>query len=119
MILGDKIRDLRIKHNLTQQQLADKFNISQSTVKMIEANERRPGLDLLVKMADFFNVSTDYLLGRTDIENAIIIKQTIDGNEYEFEVDKNIYPDGLTREQVVEKLKALKRLEDAGFVLKE
>lgn len=61
-MLGEKIRELREKLNLTQQDLADKLNIGQSTIGMIESNKRIPGRKTLTKLADFFGVSLDYLL---------------------------------------------------------
>ncbi|QIB26281.1 helix-turn-helix domain-containing protein [Caloranaerobacter azorensis] len=67
--IGDIIKRLRKDNNLTQDELANKLNISRSTIGMIETNKREPSNELLVKIANFFNVSIDYLLGRTDIRN--------------------------------------------------
>ncbi|KGG81087.1 hypothetical protein Y919_02725 [Caloranaerobacter azorensis H53214] len=67
--IGTRIRELRKSYKLTQFELAEKLNIAQSTIGMIETNKREPSNELLVKIANFFNVSIDYLLGRTDIRN--------------------------------------------------
>lgn len=61
-MLGDKIKELRKKKQLTQQELANEVKIAQSTIGMIESNKRPAGRKTLVKLADFFGVSVDYLL---------------------------------------------------------
>lgn len=61
-MLGDKILELRKSRKLTQKQLADELGVAQSTIGMLEKNERGAGNDLLIKIAKYFNVSTDYLL---------------------------------------------------------
>ncbi|MBR6613142.1 MAG: helix-turn-helix transcriptional regulator [Clostridia bacterium] len=65
-ILGNRLKELRIEHKLQQTELADKFGISQSAVTSYERGVREPNCDLLVKFADYYDVSLDYLLGRTD-----------------------------------------------------
>lgn len=62
MDIGNKIKNLRNKRNLTQKQLATKLNISASTIGMYEQNRREPDNKTLVKLSQFFYVSTDYLL---------------------------------------------------------
>ncbi|MGX9293064.1 helix-turn-helix domain-containing protein [Bacillus sp. A015] len=61
-MLGDRIRSLREKNNLTQEQMAKKIGISRGTYAHYEINKRRPDYETLIKIADLFNVSTDYLL---------------------------------------------------------
>ncbi|WP_423237082.1 helix-turn-helix domain-containing protein [Clostridium peptidivorans] len=60
-MLGYKIKTLRIKNQLTQKQLADKLGLAQSTIGMIESGKRDVSFEILIKIADLFNVSTDYL----------------------------------------------------------
>jgi transcriptional regulator with XRE-family HTH domain len=60
--LGDKIKKLRKERNLTQVQLAKAIGIAQSTIGMIESNKRPAGRETLIKLAEFFNVTVDYLL---------------------------------------------------------
>jgi repressor LexA len=67
-LLGGKIKELREKLNLTQQDLADKLNIGQSTIGMIESDKRIPGRKTLTKLATFFGVSLDYLLKDENVE---------------------------------------------------
>ena len=61
-MFGDVIKKLRTAHNLNQVQLAGKLNISKQTVSNWENNNILPSIEMLVKIAQFFMVSTDYLL---------------------------------------------------------
>ncbi|PRX18098.1 transcriptional regulator with XRE-family HTH domain [Orenia metallireducens] len=61
-----RIRQLRKEHKLTQQQLADKIGVGRATIAGYETKGKEPGYDTLKKLAEIFNVSTDYLLGHTD-----------------------------------------------------
>lgn len=70
-ILGDRIKQLRIKEGLTQQKLADMLNTTKGTVSNYETGYSTPDYETLQKIADFFNVTTDYLLGRTDTMNIV------------------------------------------------
>lgn len=72
-MLGDKIKKLRKSKNLTQTQLSEKIGIAQSTLGMIESNKRPAGRKTLLKLADFFNVTMDYLLS----ENENLSKENI------------------------------------------
>lgn len=61
-MLGDKIKELRNKKGIYQQDLADALSVSKSTVAMWETNKREPDLEMIKKIADYFNISTDYLI---------------------------------------------------------
>lgn len=65
-MLGNRIKLLRNEQGITQEQLGDYLNLSRSSVKGYENDGVEPSLSVLVKIADVFNVSLDYLLGRTD-----------------------------------------------------
>lgn len=60
--LGERIKKLRDENNLTQQQLGDIVELHGSNIGRIENGKVFPTSDILLKMADYFNVSTDYLL---------------------------------------------------------
>lgn len=60
---GLKLKELRNQASLTQEQLADKLGIKKATVSYYEKGERTPSPDVLIKIAEIFHVSTDYLLG--------------------------------------------------------
>lgn len=65
-MLGDRIKLLRKEQEITQEQLADWLNVSRSSIKGYENDGVEPSLNVLIKIADRFNVSLDYLLGRTE-----------------------------------------------------
>lgn len=58
-----QLRMERAKKGLTQERIAEKLNIKRSTYAKYETGENQPDYDMLKKMADFFGVSSDYLLG--------------------------------------------------------
>lgn len=60
---GDKLRVLRTEAGMTQTDLAKRLNITKSVVSYYELQEKTPSPDVLIKLADIFHVSTDYLLG--------------------------------------------------------
>lgn len=64
MTLGENIAALRNKQGLSQIQLAKKLNIGTSTLGMWETDKRKPNPEALLQIADYFEVTTDYLLGR-------------------------------------------------------
>lgn len=70
-MIGDRLRQLRNDLGLLQKDLAKKVKLSQQTISLYESGKREPDYDTLKKLADFFNVSVDYLLGRTDIRTPI------------------------------------------------
>ncbi len=61
-----RLKELRENAGLSQYKFADKFGVAQSTVGSWEAGKREPNFDTMQRLADFFNVSVDYLLGRED-----------------------------------------------------
>ncbi|WP_343337344.1 hypothetical protein TPELB_23890 [Terrisporobacter petrolearius] len=63
------LKDLRTEFNMSQSELAKKLDISPSTVGMYEQGRRYPDFDTLIKISEFFNVSLDFLLGKTLIRN--------------------------------------------------
>ena len=62
----ERLKDLRIERNLTRDELAKKLNISARLVAYWESGQRECGFDMLIKIADLFECSIDYILGRTD-----------------------------------------------------
>lgn len=65
-MLGEKIAEQRKKLGLSQEELAEKLNISQKSISKYELGNRKPQYKVLVRMAEYFGVTTDYLLGVTD-----------------------------------------------------
>ena len=65
--LGELLAELRHDRGLKQEELADILHLSKSTISSYERGQQLPPLDKLVCLADFFHVTTDYLLGRCDV----------------------------------------------------
>lgn len=61
-----RLTQLREERGLTKKEVAEKLNIDQTTYGKYELSKRQPDYDTLQKIASFYDVSTDYLLGRTD-----------------------------------------------------
>lgn len=66
MTFSIRLKELRNSKKLTQEQIANELNIKRSTYAKYETGENQPDHDTLQNLADFFNVSVDYLLGRTN-----------------------------------------------------
>lgn len=63
---GDRLRSLRENLGLSQKELADRLNINRSTYARYETSSTQPDYDILDALANFYDVSVDYLLGRTN-----------------------------------------------------
>ena len=64
-----RVKELREKSGLSMDQLAKKLGVTKSRVNMWENNGTVPRMNVLVELAKFFNVTTDYLLGNDDASN--------------------------------------------------
>ncbi|MGM0341635.1 helix-turn-helix domain-containing protein [Enterococcus sp. AZ007] len=75
MDFGSRLKELRAAKKITQQQLGDQIHVSKVSISGYERGERSPDRETLTSLADFFEVSTDYLLGREnkDIKNSVEI----------------------------------------------
>ena len=69
MSRGDfmRLKEIRKSKGISQLKLAMDLNTNQTTISRYETGEREPGIHELIKIADYFNISVDYLLERTDI----------------------------------------------------
>jgi transcriptional regulator, XRE family len=63
---SQRLKELREEYNLTQEQLGEIIGYTQSGIARWEQAERQPDIDMLIKLAVFFNVSVDYLVGNVD-----------------------------------------------------
>ncbi len=61
-----RLKELRKKKGISQLRLATELNTTQNSISRYETGEREPGIAELIKIADYFNVSVDFLIGRTD-----------------------------------------------------
>lgn len=85
MVTGKRIAMLRKEKGWGQKQLASYLKVSISTISNYEQSVHSPDLSILCKLADLFEVSTDYLLGRTDNRsNLTDLNETLTG-EYTFQ----------------------------------
>lgn len=66
MVLNQRLKGLRVANKVTQQSIADALGVTVGNVQKFEYGTARPKLENVIKLADFFNVSLDYLVGRTD-----------------------------------------------------
>lgn len=60
---GNILKELRLQHGMTQKDLAAKVGVTKSVISYYELSERSPSPEILIKLANIFHVSTDYLLG--------------------------------------------------------
>lgn len=81
--VGERLRELRIAKDLTQAQVADGINCTPAAYNRYETGERQPPIDALTKLADYFGVSLDYLVGRAPISDSAL-------SEYEIEFIKKL-----------------------------
>lgn len=77
-MFGDRLRKLRKEHKLTQKELGEKVSVSSRVIGYYESNERFPDKETLIALAEYFQVSLDYLLCRNDNRNNI----DLNDNEY-------------------------------------
>jgi len=60
------LKDLRLSKNVSQKQVANHLEIAERQYRRYENEEQQPTLPIVIKIADYFNVSLDYLVGRSD-----------------------------------------------------
>lgn len=77
-LIGKRLRELREENHLLQKDIAKYLNITTSAYGYYEQGKRNPDIETIKNLADFFNTSTDYLLGRTDKKR-----------EYNMDLDEN------------------------------
>lgn len=68
---GDRLRELRNARHLTQKELGKLFRLSESAIGMYERNQREPSLELLRQFADYFQVSTGYMLDHEEASGGV------------------------------------------------
>lgn len=66
MHFSDRLLELRKSKSLTQKQLAAELQMSELAIQHYESQRRKPAFDVLIALADYFDVSLDYLVGRSD-----------------------------------------------------
>lgn len=66
--MNEVLTVLRKENNLSQEQIAEKINISQRAYAHYEKGDRQPNIETMIKLADYYKVSLDYLTGRYKIK---------------------------------------------------
>ena len=79
VIKMNRIKLLREEKHITQEELAEKLDLSKGIISLYEKEERKPSLEVLLKLSEIFNCSIDYILCKSDIRNP----ETVD-----FDADK-------------------------------
>ena len=63
---SERLKELRLSKGLTMEQLGKEIETTRGTIGNFENGNKKPSLDMLIKIANYFDVSIDYLVGRTD-----------------------------------------------------
>lgn len=75
---SNRVRELRLAKSLSQEQLAEKIGLTKQAISQYERGERNPSMTVLDALCDFFNVSSDYLLGKDSVTLRFVGKDEID-----------------------------------------
>lgn len=67
MVFGKRLRELRMERKLSQRDLGKYLKVAPSTIAMYETGKREPDFETVSRVAEYFGVATDYLLGQTDV----------------------------------------------------
>ena len=97
----NRLRELRIERELLQSDIAKLINKSERTVGFYETGERDMNTETLAILANFFNVSIDYLLGKSDIRNPV---------EYKYAYNRPKEAEGLSDEEINDALRFYKEM---------
>jgi transcriptional regulator with XRE-family HTH domain len=63
---SDRLKELRNKHGLSTRDIAGLLGVSIRNIQHYETGRHKPNIDAIIKLADYFGVTVDYLIGRTD-----------------------------------------------------
>lgn len=85
LTLGKKIYKLRKENGLSQEQLAEKLDVSRQAISKWETGVN-PDINNIIKLSEFFDCSTDYLLGKDDLKNN---KEKLFSDTYNIKEHKN------------------------------
>lgn len=99
----NRLKELRVEKGLLQSDIAKIINKSERTVGFYETGERDMNTETLAKLADFFDVTIDYLLGKSDIK-----KPDKDMQEFQFAYHSEM--NGLTPEEIADALRFYKEM---------
>ena len=104
-MFNERLKESRTKKGLKGREMAELLGVSYSTYSKYESTERKPDIDMLVRIADALSVSTDYLLGRTDRPELHIQEVETEKGTAELRVSKP-----LTEEEIMKFREMLERM---------
>lgn len=111
---GKRLKDAREDNDLTQKEVADKIGVGLRTYQKYESEEIEPKMSAFEILANTYNCTIDYLLGRTEHPREGISEFSINGHNVKVNYDKSFYPDGLNKETFIKLLKDSKDIEEAA-----
>lgn len=100
----NRLKYLREEKNMLQEDLAKVLDVSQKTISNYETGERDMSTETLTKLSEYFNVTTDYLLGKSDI------RKPEDKIKEEFTYAYHKEMEGLTEEEIADALRFYKKI---------
>ena len=86
-MLGERLRKLSVYSHWTQEGLAKRLNMDVSTISGYENGSRRPDIETLINLAELFEVSIDYLVGRPEMIKSIELSDTEIFDDIQLEID--------------------------------
>jgi transcriptional regulator with XRE-family HTH domain len=89
---ADRLKELRLENKITQKKLATELGVSRSLIAMIESGQQDGGRELTKKVAQYFNVSIDYLEGLAD-DNKTVERENLVSNFLSFLVESGVITD--------------------------
>jgi transcriptional regulator with XRE-family HTH domain len=92
-MFSSRLKDLRNEKRLTQKELAESLNLTHSTISKYERNDLEPSNEILLSISNFFDVSIDFLLGKTNDRyygTGLTRPQAIDAAEDLYRVDPDM-----------------------------
>lgn len=107
-MFGSRLRELRKNKNMTMKELGKKFSLAESTISGYEIGNRRPDIEMINAFADFFEVTTDYLLGRSE-ESVQTVNKILNKNKL------NTHDDSYDSLAEINKLVKQYGIEQMGF----
>lgn len=101
VVLGQRLNKLREEKGLTQKELSSRLGMARTTYSGYENGSREPDNHTLEKIADFFDVSIDYLLGRTNDRKVV---ETDTGKKHPAQILREYLDMGLTNEEIKKRM---------------
>lgn len=116
----NRIRELRMKKGMSQRELGNQIGTAQQTISRLEAENYSPPADLIINLAEFFDVSIDYLLGCSDYKERYEDRNSLDSKWEEYreflkKYDKFGEVNKKTLEILLERLLETEQCNDKGF----